>query len=59
MREKDILYPEQASFKLGAADKGFAHFDERSDNENPHPDGFWAIQGRGGHNRTVFCEDMR
>jgi hypothetical protein len=59
MGQQHVLYPEQTSFELGATDKGFAHFDERSYHENTHLNGFRAIQDVGSHDGPVFGESMR
>jgi len=58
MGQQDILYPEQASFEFGSADKGFPHFDERPHHENAHLNGFRAIENIGGHDCPVLGENV-
>jgi hypothetical protein len=59
MGQQDVLYPEQASFELGATDKGFTHFDECPHYEDTHLNGFRAVQHGCGHDCPMFGESMR
>jgi hypothetical protein len=59
MGQEDVLYTQQASFKLGSADKGFAHFDECPHDEDAHLDGCRAVQHGCGHNGPVLGENAR
>jgi hypothetical protein len=58
MRRKDVLNLKQASFELGAANKGFTHFDECSDSEDAHLNAFGAIGNIGSHDSAMLNEGI-